>query len=151
MQHWRAFMAGKIDWVIAAAGSGFVKQMNAKIDGGIRHISFPNTPEALAKMRKHFPKDELGHNRPPRKGLTGVVEPTTFVAYDYHALDPQGSVERYGVQSAPSDAHAGKQLKEGGPLWRTYQDGKAPRETAGTPLPPWCVKYYKEAGIWPSN
>ena len=58
VQHWRAFMAGKIDWVIAAAGSGFVKQMNAKIDGGIRHISFPNTPEALAKMRKHFPMVE---------------------------------------------------------------------------------------------
>jgi TRAP transporter TAXI family solute receptor len=150
VQHWRSFMAGKIDWVIAAAGSGFVKQMNAKIDGGIRHISFPNTPEALAKMRKHFPMVEWV-TIPPRKGLTGVVETTTFVAYDYLLWTHKGLSNDTAYKVAKVMHTQGKQLKEGGPLWKTYQDGKRLAKPQGHPYHPGAVKYYKEAGIWPSK
>ena len=150
VQHWRAFMAGKIDWVIAAAGSGFVKQMNAKIDGGIRHISFPNTPEALAKMHKFFPKTTW-EVVPPRKGLTGVVEPTNFVSYDY-MLWTHKALSNEIVYKVTKVMHTQeKQLKEGGPLWRSYQANERLAKPQGHPYHPGAMKYYKEAGIWPAG
>jgi hypothetical protein len=150
VQHWRSFMAGKIDWAIAAAGSGFVKQMQAKIDGGIRHISFPNTPEALAKMRKHFPMVEWV-TIAPRKGLTGVVEPTTFVAYDYLLWTHKG-LSNDTVYKVTKVMHTqGKQLKQGGPLWNTFKANNRLAKPQGHPYHPGAVKYYKEAGIWPSK
>jgi len=150
VQHWRAFMAGKIDWAIAAAGSGFVKQMNAKIKGGIRHISFPNTPEALAKMHKFFPKTYWEVVK-PRKGLTGVVEPTTFISYDYMLWTNKG-VSNDTVYKVTKVMHTqGAQLKQGGPLWRSYQANKRLAKPQGHPYHPGAVKYYKEAGLWPSN
>ena len=150
VQSWRALMAGKVDWVIAAGGSGFVKQMNAKIDGGVRHISFPNTPEALEKMHKYFPKSDWEIVQ-PRKGLTGVIEPTNFVSYDY-TLWTYANLSDDIVYKVTKVMHTQvKQLKEGGPLWRTYQADKRLAKPQGHPYHPGAVKYYKEAGLWPAG
>lgn len=147
VQHWRMLMQGKVDGVIAAAGSGFVKQMNAKVSGGIRHISFPNTPEALAAMHKYFPKTFWSTVK-PRKGLTGVREPTNFITYDYMLWTHKGlSNETVYKVTKVMHKHAAK-LKEGGPLWRSYQDNANMSKQHGTPYHPGAMKYYKEAGLW---
>ncbi len=147
VQHWRMIMQGKIDMAIAAAGTGFVKQMNAKIKGGVRHISFPNTPEALKKMHKWFPKSEWSIVK-PRKGLTGVVEPTNFVTYDYllwthKGMDPEVVYKVTKVMHTQE-----KQLKQGGPLWRSYQANARLQRDQGHPYHPGAIKYYKEVGLW---
>ena len=146
VQHWRAFMAGKIDWAIVAAGSGFVKQMNAKIDGGVRHISFPSDKASLAKMHKWFPKSEW-QVVAPRKGLTGVVEPTNFVSYDYLLWTHKGLSDEMAYKVAKVMHTQEKQLKEGGPLWRSFQANKRLAKDQGYPHHPGAVKYYKEAGL----
>ena len=146
VQHWRAFMAGKIDWVIAAAGSGFVKQMNAKIDGGVRHISFPTDKVSLAKMHKWFPKSDW-EVIPPRKGLTAVIEPTNFVSYDYLLWTHKGLSDEMVYKVAKVMHTQEKQLKEGGPLWRSFQANKRLAKDQGHPYHPGAVKYYKEAGL----
>jgi len=146
VQHWRAFMAGKIDWVIAAAGSGFVKQMNAKIDGGVRHISFPSDKASLAKMHKWFPKSDW-EVIPPRKGLTAVIEPTNFVSYDYLLWTHKGMSDEMVYKVAKVMHTQEKQLKEGGPLWRSFQANKRLAKDQGHPYHPGAVKYYKEAGL----
>ena len=150
VQHWRAFMAGKLDWAIAAAGSGFVKQMNAKIDGGIRHISFPNTPESLKKMHKWFPKTNWEVIQ-PRKGLTGVIEPTNFVSYDYMLWTHKGMSDDVVYKVTKVMHTRATQLKEGGPLWRSYQANKRLAKPQGHAYHPASVKYYKEAGLWPGK
>lgn len=150
VQHWRAFMAGKIDWAIAAAGSGFVKQMNAKIKGGIRHIGFPKGAESLKAMHKWFPKTEWSVVN-PRKGLTGVVEPTNFVSYDYMLWTHKG-LSNDVVYKVTKVMHTQeKQLKQGGPLWRSYEANKRLAKPQGHAYHPGSVKYYKEAGLWPSG
>jgi TRAP transporter TAXI family solute receptor len=146
VQHWRAFMAGKIDWAIVAAGSGFVKQMNAKIDGGVRHISFPSDKASLAKMHKWFPKSQW-QVVAPRKGLTGVVEPTNFVSYDYLLWTHKGLSDEMAYKVAKVMHTQEKQLKEGGPLWRSFQANKRLAKDQGHPHHPGAVKYYKEAGL----
>ena len=139
-------MAGKIDWVIAAAGSGFVKQMNAKIDGGIRHISFPAGEESLKKMHKWFPKTEWSIVQ-PRKGLTGVVEPTNFVTYDYMLWTHKGLSDEIVYKVTKVMHTQEKQLKEGGPLWRSFEANKRLSKEQGHPYHPGAVKYFKEAGL----
>jgi TRAP transporter TAXI family solute receptor len=146
VQHWRAFMAGKIDWVIAAAGSGFVKQMNAKIDGGVRHISFPTGEESLKKMHKWFPKTNWEVVQ-PRKGLTGVVEPTNFVSYDYMLWTHKGLSNDIVYKVTKVMHTQEKQLKEGGPLWRSYEANKRLAKEQGHAYHPGAVKYFKEAGL----
>ncbi len=149
VQHWRAFMAGKIDWVIAAAGSGFVKQMNAKIDGGVRHISLPNTPEALKKAQEWMPLMSWSVVQ-PRKGLTAVVEPTNFITYDYPLWTHKGMSDDVVYKVTKVMHTQGKQLKEGGPLWKSYETGARLAKDFGADLPyhPAAIKYYKEAGLW---
>ena len=56
--------------------------MNAKIKGGVRHLSFDPSPEALKRMQVFYPKSEWQVVK-PAKGLTGVLAPTNFVAYDF--------------------------------------------------------------------
>ena len=150
VQHWRAFMAGKLDWAIAAVGSGFVKQMDAKIDGGVRHISYPNTPEALKAMHKWFPKSEWAVVQ-PAKGLTGVPEPTVFVSYDFLLWTHKGVSDDVVYKVAEVMHTQEKQLKEGGPLWRTFSADKRLAKQHGYPYHPAAVKYYKEVGLWPAG
>ena len=150
VQHWRAFMAGKIDWAIAAAGTGWVKQMDAKIDGGVRHISYPNTPEALKGMHKWFPKSEWSVVQPV-KGLTAVVEPTVFVTYDFLLWTHKGVSDDVVYKVAKVMHTQEKQLKEGGPLWRSFSSGKRLVKQHGYPYHPAAVKYYKEVKLWPAN
>ncbi len=150
VQHWRAFMAGKIDWVIAATGTGWVKQMEAKIDGGVRHISYPNTPEALKAMHKWFPKSEWSVVK-PSKGLTGVVEPTVVVTYDFLLWTHKGMSDDVVYKVTKVMHTQGQQLKEGGPLWRSFSADKRLAKQHGYPYHPGAVKYYKEAKLWPAN
>ncbi|PPR09763.1 MAG: hypothetical protein CFH41_02146 [Alphaproteobacteria bacterium MarineAlpha11_Bin1] len=148
VQHWRAFMAGKIDFAVVAAGSGFAKQMQAKIDGGIRHIGFPRGEASLAKMRKHFPKTEWSVVN-PRKGLTGVVEPTNFVSYDYLLWTHKGMSDEVVYKTAKVMHTQEKQLKAGGPLWRSFEANKRLAKSQGDDVPyhPAAIKYYKEVGL----
>ena len=147
VQHWRAFIAGKIDMAIAAAGSGFVKQMNAKIKGGVRHLSFDPSPEALKRMQVFYPKSEWQVVK-PAKGLTGVLAPTNFVAYDFLLWTHKGLSDSAAYKVAKVMHTKAKQLKEGGPLWRSYKDNKRLQKDHGYDYHPGAVKYYKEAGLW---
>jgi TRAP transporter TAXI family solute receptor len=147
VQHWRMMMAGKTDGVIAAAGSGFVKQMHAKIKGGIRHISFPNNPAALKAMHKHFPKSYWSVVK-PRKGLTGVTEPTTFITYDYMLWTHKKLSDKTAYTVAKVMHQQTKQLKGGGPLWKSYEGNSRLAKDQGMAYHPGAVKYYKEAGLW---
>ena len=147
VQGWRAFIAGKTDLAVAAAGSGFVKQMNAKIKGGIRHISYPKGDASLKKMHKWFPKSEWSMVN-PREGLTGVVEPTNFLSYDFMLWTHKDLADDVAYEVAKVMHKQAKQLKEGGPLWRSYQANERMAKDHGYAYHPGAVKYYKEAGFW---
>ncbi|MEK9685363.1 MAG: TAXI family TRAP transporter solute-binding subunit [Rhodospirillaceae bacterium] len=147
VQHWRAFIAGKTDMAISAAGTAFVKQMQAKIDGGVKHLSFENTPEALKRMQKWYPKSEWQVVK-PAKGLTGVLKPTTFVAYDFLLWTHKGLSDEVAYKVAKVMHTQEKQLKAGGPLWRSYQANGRLQKDHGYAYHPGAIKYYKEVGLW---
>lgn len=147
VQHWRMLMQGKIDAVITAAGTGFVKQLNAKVPGGIKHISFPDTPDALKAMHKWFPKSDWTIVK-PRKGLTAVRAPTNFVTFDYLLWTHKGLSDDIVYKVTKVMHTQEKQLKAGGPLWRSFQANARLAKDQGYPYHPGAIKYYKEVGLW---
>ena len=147
VQHWRAFMAGKVDMAIVAAESGFAKQMQAKIDGGIKHISFDKSSAALKRMQKFFPRAEWSIVK-PKKGLTGVLKPTNFVSYDFLLWTHKGLSNDVAYKVAKVMHTKAKQLKAGGPLWRSYRNDARLQKDHGYSYHPGAVKYYKEVGLW---
>ena len=71
------FMAGKVDAVTYSISSSKTRQANASV--GIRVLSLPTTPEALAAMRKVAPGSYFDTVQPgPR--YPGVVGPTSVFA-----------------------------------------------------------------------
>jgi len=148
VQHWRSFIAGKLDFACAAAGSGFVKQMQAKIPGGVRHVGFPSDAATLKKLHKHFPLTEFSIVN-PRKGLTGVIEPTNMVTYDYLLWTHKNMSDEIVYKVTKVMHNHEKQLKEGGPLWRSYRANARLAKSYGADVPyhPAAIKYYKEAGL----
>jgi TRAP transporter TAXI family solute receptor len=145
-QHWNMFMEGKIDAVIVNAGTGIVKQMNAKISGGVHHISYPNTAEALKGMHRYFPKSQWKVVE-PGKGLDSIDAPTNLINYDYMLWTHKGLPDDVAYKIAKIMHTQAAKLKEGGPLWRTYKADARLCLDHDTEYHPGAVKYYKEAGL----
>ena len=65
------FAAGKTDMFFFAIGAPKPREVDAAV-GGIRMLSLPNTPEALAAIRKHYPHGYLRLEK-PGPGSVGVL------------------------------------------------------------------------------
>ena len=149
VQSWRAMMEGKVDGVITAVGTGFIKQMNATISGGVRYISLPNTPEAEAAVQKVLPGTYFS-TMEPAKTLTGIVEPTTLITYDFILWTHKGMDDETVYKVTKVMHQHADELKEGGPLWSTYEADKIAKDQ-DVEFHPGALKYYKEAGLLPNS
>lgn len=150
VQSWRALMEGKIDGAIAALGSGFIKQMNATVSGGVKFISIKDSPEALAGLHKHFPKSYFTTVQ-PSKAYTGVLGPTTMITYDYSLWTHKGLSDEIVYKVTKVMHKYASELKEGGPLWNSYKADANMVKDQGFPYHPGALKYYKEAGLLPKG
>ena len=145
-QHWNAFKEGKLDVVVAAVGSGPVKDMNAKVKGGVKYLSLSREPTAVEATLKIVPKSGLREVK-PAKPFVGVLGPTNVIAFDYNLwVNKDVSDETvYKVVKAMYDNE--KELKETSPLWRSHSSKTMARDQ-GLSYHPGAIKLYKEVGIW---
>lgn len=144
-QSWSALKEGKIDYAVAAIGTGAISEINASVRGGVRFISLDPSPDALARLQKVYPKSYLAEVK-PAENLVGVVEPIYTLHYDFllwthSGLDAQTV---YDVTKAVYDNE--KELKAASPLWRSHFSANMAKDH-GTPYHPGAVKFYKEAGL----
>ncbi len=146
VQHWQMLMEDKVDAVIGAIGSAFIKQMNAKIPGGVRHIAFDSSPEALKRMHEWFPKATWSTIK-PAKGLDSIVEPVTLASFDFVLWTHKSAPDDIVYKVTRIMHRGGAKLKEGGPFWRTYPTGSGLCKDQGAPYHPGAVRYFKEAGL----
>lgn len=141
-----AFKEGKIDAVIAAIGAGFVNAADAAV-GGVRFLPLSDESGAATALFAQAPKTFLMEVAP---GPTGVKAPTNVMAYDYMlwaGKDVSDDVV-YNVTKAMHENEA--EFKVLGPLWRSHSSAGMPKDQ-GMPYHPGAIKYYKEAGVWPSS
>lgn len=76
-----AFMEGKADAFFFALGAAKVREADAAVDGGVRAISLPNTPEALAAIKAIWPVGYL-LGAEPGPASPGVREPIHTLTHD---------------------------------------------------------------------
>src|SRR5690606_36664870 len=73
------FKAGKTVGAQFAIGAPKVAEIDSAL-GGVRFLSFDNSPEALARMQAVRPEYHMVEQQ-PAPHLPGVIGPTTLMAY----------------------------------------------------------------------
>ncbi len=131
---------------IATIGQAQVKEWEATM-GGVRFLSFDDSPAAVAALEKFIPYSYVQEVKP---GPTGVPAPTKFLVYDYTlwanskvAPDVVAKV----VEALYSNAQA---LKDTTPLWKEFDPALMSKDL-GVPYHPGAVRVYQAKGIWPGK
>jgi TRAP transporter TAXI family solute receptor len=142
------FMNGSADVFYFALGAGKVNEADASV-GGLRMLTLPNTPEALAAARKIAPPVYFTDVK-PRPGLAGVLEPGTVLTFDNLLLagahvknDAVEKVLTQMVQNKAEMAGAAPWLMEFGPA--DYY------KTSVIPYHPGAVAFYEKQGLKPKE
>ena len=147
-QMWDLFMQGKVLTAIVTLGSAAAKQMEAAL-GGVRYLSFDNSPQAVAALNRHVPRAHFELMQPGPQ-FTGLLAPSNLLYYDYTLFAgkdvPQDMV--YQVTKAMYENPA--DLRVAGPLWADFTTEGMSKDV-GVEYHPGAIKLYKEMGIWPGQ
>ena len=81
---WDLFMQGKTLTAIVTLGSAAAKQMEAAL-GGVRYLSFDNSPQAVAALNRHVPRAHFELIQPGPQS-TGLLEPSKLLYYGLHSF-----------------------------------------------------------------
>jgi TRAP transporter TAXI family solute receptor len=143
------FAAGKADMFFFAIGAPKPREVDAAV-GGIRMLSLPNTPGALAALKKHYPHGYLRLEN-PNPGSVGVLEPGYSLAYDALVFAGSKTPDNVAYQAAKVMHENAKEMGESAPPLRLFNPKQMAKEPSPVPYHPGAIKFYKEAGIWPGK
>lgn len=141
-----AFAAGKADMFFFAIGAAKPKEVDASV-GGIRMLSLPNTPQAAAAVKEHFPPGYLRLEKPSPVNV-GVVEPGYSLAYDALVFAAAKTPDNVAYQTAKVMRDNAKEMGEAFGPFRLFDPSAMAKEFAGVQYHPGAIKYYKEIGLW---
>lgn len=143
---WKALMAGKVDFVIGAYGSGFMKLIAKKV-GGIRFISMDMSPENQAKVAKMLPGAEIKTVQPNSK-LPGIEVPTNVFHFDYMLFAGKHVSNDVAYRATKAMYDNKKALIGASPMWRGFSPKNMSKAQDGLTYHPGAIKLFKEKGIW---
>jgi TRAP transporter TAXI family solute receptor len=145
-----AFMAGQADGFIFAHGAGKVREADAAV-GGIRALPIPNTPQALAAIKKHWPTGYLVEMKPGRAD-PGVLAPGYFMAYPMMIFTnknvPEEQVTKLTKIIYESQAEMGQVFA---PMKGFNPKQDMVKDAAPAKYHPGAIKFYKEVGLWKNH
>lgn len=131
---------------IATIGQSQLKEWEVSL-GGVRFLSFDDSPSALAALHKFIPFSYVQEVKP---GATGIPAPTKMLVYDY-TLWANSHVDPKVVAKVVEALYAnGAALKDTSPLWKEFDPAKMSKDV-GVPYHPGAVQFYKSKGIWPAK
>jgi TRAP transporter TAXI family solute receptor len=144
---WELFMQGKVDAVIAAVGGGPNKEMNAKIDGGIRYLdevtTGPNAKKTLELLTNTYYVEVS-----PAPQYPAIRSKVTVTGYDF-ALWAGKNVSDEVVMKVVKALHDNAaELKASSPVWALWNEGQMAKKQGDMPYHPGAIAYYKKIGIW---
>jgi len=141
-----AFASGKSDMFFFAIGAAKPRETDAAV-GGIRMLTLPNSPEALAKVREHFPPGYLRLENPSPANV-GVLEPGYSLAYDALVFGSTKTPDEVAYQTAKVMYENAKAMGEQFPPFRLFDPKNMGKLQAPLEHHPGAIKFYKEIGIW---
>lgn len=141
------FMAGKVDGFAFAIGSAKVQEASAAV-GGIRSLPIPDTPAALAAVRRHLPLAYLRLEQPgPRN--PGVLEPMHIIAYDalvfVNAKVPDEIVYKLAKAVFENQAALAQTF---GPF-ALFDPAHMAKKIDPIAYHPGAIKFFEEKNLWP--
>lgn len=140
------FEQQQIDTSIAAFGSGRLMQMESVLKG-IRYLSMPNTPEALAQFQKLMPGSTFTRVTKDMPASTGVAGEAWIFQYEYLLFAGAHVPDATVAAVAKALFENEKDLKATGALWNEY-DPKLLAKDIGAEFHPGARKFYESVGIW---
>lgn len=141
------FASGRADMFFFAVGAAKPKEVDASV-GGIRMLSVPNTAQAKAAIKEHFPPGYLRLEKPSPVN-TGVLEPSYSLAYDALVFASAKTPDNVTYQTAKVMHDNAKAMGEAfGPL-RLFDPKGMAKDFGPLQFHPGAIKYYKEIGQWP--
>ncbi|MBI2318138.1 MAG: C4-dicarboxylate ABC transporter substrate-binding protein, partial [Betaproteobacteria bacterium] len=143
------FAAGKSDMFFFAIGAAKPKEVDAQV-GGIRMLSLPNTPEAAAAIKRHFPAGYLSAERPSPVN-TGVLAAGHSLAYDALVFAGSKTADNIAYQAAKVMYENGKAMGEQFGPFRLFDAKTMAKDVSPVQYHPGAIKFYKEVGVWPAK
>jgi uncharacterized protein len=137
-------MAGRVDITTFAIGSAKVSEADASV-AGIRFISLPNTPQALAAMQKVFRTAYLAKVE-PAPNLAGVKEPMVLMGYDYTVFANKDVPTERAKTITRLIAENKDALAQGQPLFKQMETDRLFNQI-DVPFHDGAVAYFREKGI----
>lgn len=141
------FKAGRTDAFTFAVGGPKVAEIHASIPGGVRFLSFDDSPAAQARMgaiRKEFHVARVE----PRPNWPGVIGPTNLMEY-YIVLMTAAHVPDqlvYDMLSAVYPNKAG--LVAGHPSFNDFTPEGMAVQHDRLAYHPGAIKFYRDKGVW---
>jgi TRAP transporter TAXI family solute receptor len=143
------FIAGKVDTLFFAVGSGAVKQAAAKV-GGLRILPVDTSPAALARTQEFLPGAYLLEVKPARN-IEGLSKPTKLVAFDMVFFCSPNVSDDVAYQITKA-VHEGKaDLKKTFRPFALFNPSKMAKSVKAAKFHPGAIKYYKEIGMMPKS
>lgn len=143
------FIEGKTDATWFAIGAGKVSEVDARV-GGIRFLSVPDSPSAIARMRKIAPAAYISELAPGR--FTGIIGPTKAVTEDYMLVAGKHVPNDVVMKFAKVLYESKTELSSISPNWKRYDPRKLGKNLgenlSNVPFHPGAIAYYKSIGIW---
>ncbi|MGH8670020.1 MAG: TAXI family TRAP transporter solute-binding subunit [Burkholderiales bacterium] len=141
------FASGRAEMFFFAIGAAKPKEVDASV-GGIRMLSLPNTPQALAAVRQHFPPGYLRLENPSPANV-GVLEPSYSLAYDALIFASAKTPDDVAYQTAKVMHENAKEMGAAFPPFRLFNAKVMAKDFGPLQFHPGAVKFYQEAGMWP--
>ncbi len=147
-QMWELFMQGKVLTAIVTAGSAIAKQTDAAL-GGVRYLSFDDSPQSVAALNEHVPRASLEMIQPAPR-LTGILTPSNLLNYDYTLFAGKDVPDDLVYQVVQAMYENPDDLRVSGALWEEFT-AEGMSKDVGIEYHPAAIKFYKEKGIWPTE
>ena len=138
------FIGGRADITTFALGSAKVQEADAAVKG-VRYISLPDNPQALAAMKKEFRTAYIAKAN-PAPNFVGVKEPINIMQYDYTLFASSKMAPERVKQITDLIASNKEALAAAHPLFRGM-DVKAVYSNIEVPYHDGSKAYYAEKGV----
>ena len=142
----KSFGAGRTDSSWGALGMPIIRQIHAQ--NKVRFLSFKNTPETLALMRKMmFPGLKLGTIPRPIPPL-GIYAPTNLITYDTYLMANKDLDDATAAKIVAALWKGTDSFVKSSPIFRGFQQKSAVTTLPMTPYHNAAIKFYKGQGLW---
>ena len=139
---------GRVAGVLLAPGSGVVRRTHAQTP--VRFITIPNRPEVEQAIQASLPGASLVQVKPNER-LPSIAEPVHLIGYQYALLTHAGVSDDL-VYNVVKALHGNKAaLAEAHGIFNRFNPERMVADLEGATFHPGAIRFYREAGIWPSE